>query len=76
MKYTKKINIYFTLGLLVVIFGGPLLFAIGLYIKTPLWIKHKTLNKGEFISPSIDFNSLKKKLFLNQTCIHDGKYFI
>ncbi|MDQ8038884.1 MAG: hypothetical protein REH83_00585 [Rickettsiella sp.] len=75
MKNTKKLNIYFNLGLLIFIFIGPLIFAIGLYLKTPQWLKQKTLNNGIFISPPIDFDKLKKKIIFKSKSLRRWQVF-
>ncbi|MES2998317.1 MAG: hypothetical protein V4700_03230 [Pseudomonadota bacterium] len=62
MKFNKKINPYVVLGLLIFIFVAPLVLAAMLYRNAPDWLHNKMLNKGQFLSPPLDFTNLKKHL--------------
>ena len=66
MTSNKKLYPYFTLGLLILIFVGPLVAAIILYSQHPVWLMHNTLNKGQLLTSPLYFNTLKKQLILKK----------
>jgi cytochrome oxidase Cu insertion factor (SCO1/SenC/PrrC family) len=66
MNPTKKLNPLFILGLLLLIFMGPLISAVVLYIQSPHWLTEKMLNKGQLISPALAFNTLKKQIIFQK----------
>jgi cytochrome oxidase Cu insertion factor (SCO1/SenC/PrrC family) len=61
MKCNKKVRAYSILGLLLLIFVGPIITAVIIYAQRPHWLSQNTVNKGELISPPLNFNALKKQ---------------
>jgi hypothetical protein len=66
----KKLKNYLILGGLTLIFIGPLAAAVVLYNKHPAWLTDKTLNKGQLLSPPLDFNTLKKQILFKSNRQH------
>lgn len=61
MKYNKKIRSYCILGLLLLIFVGPIVAAMIIYTQRPHWLSQNAVNKGKLISPPLSFHVLKKQ---------------
>lgn len=59
MKKKQSGNYFFILVLLFMLFSMPLIVAIVLYTKNPLWLQHKTINKGHLILTTINLQQLK-----------------
>ena len=59
MKNKPSKNYLFIFLLLIVIFLTPLIAAILLYNNNPLWLHHKTVNKGTLIASSFNLQQIK-----------------
>lgn len=59
MKNKQSKNYLFIFLLLLIIFLTPLIVAVVLYNKNPLWLHHKTVNKGTLISSSLNLQQIK-----------------
>ena len=59
MKKKKSKNYLFIFGLLLAIFLIPLILSAILYKKNPVWLHHKTINKGILIPSSLNFQQIK-----------------
>jgi cytochrome oxidase Cu insertion factor (SCO1/SenC/PrrC family) len=59
MKNKPSRNYLFIFLLLLIIFLTPLIVAVLLYNKNPLWLHHKTVNKGTLISSSLNLQQIK-----------------
>lgn len=60
MKLKKQQKPSFVLLGLLCLFLSPLILAIILYLKKPIYLHHKTTNKGQLIDSLANFNSLDK----------------
>ncbi len=67
MIANKKLRPYFILVWLMLIFIGPLVVAVVLYSQHPAWLTQVTLNKGQLLSPPLDFNTLKKNVIFKSS---------
>lgn len=76
MKNNSSKNYLFVFLLLIIIFLSPLITAILLYNKNPLWLHHKTVNKGTLISSNLSLQQIN--LISYNTTIHslNGKWFL
>lgn len=59
MKYIQSKNHHFIFLLLIVIFLTPLIVAVFLYNKNPLWLHQKTVNKGYLLASPCDLQQIK-----------------
>lgn len=59
MKKKKSKNYLFIFGLLLAIFFIPLILSAILYKKNPIWLHHKTINKGILIASSLNLQQIK-----------------
>jgi hypothetical protein len=59
MKYKHPKNYLFIFLLLLIIFLTPLILALVLYNKNPLWLHQKTVNKGTLISAGTNLHKIK-----------------
>ena len=76
MKKKKSKNYLFIFTLLLIIFLTPLIAAIILYNKNPLWLYQKTVNKGTLISSSLNLQQIK--LISDKAPLHSlsGTWFL
>ncbi|MEN9448597.1 MAG: hypothetical protein RJA25_1887 [Bacteroidota bacterium] len=58
MKNKTPTNYLFIFLLLLIIFLAPLVVAVLLYNKNPIWLHHKTVNKGTLISSSLNLQQI------------------
>lgn len=58
MKHKKSKNYLFIFLLLFILFLMPLIVAVILYNKNPLWLHHKTVNKGYLISSDLALDQI------------------
>jgi cytochrome oxidase Cu insertion factor (SCO1/SenC/PrrC family) len=59
MKYIQSKNNHFIFIILIVIFLTPLIVAVLLYHKNPLWLHQKTVNKGYLLALPWDLHQIK-----------------
>ena len=59
MKKKKSKDYFYIFALLVVIFLTPLIVSAILYKKNPVWLHHKTINKGTLISSNLNLQQIK-----------------
>lgn len=59
MKNKLSKNYLFIFLLLLIIFLTPLILAVLLYNKNPLWLHQKTVNKGTLLSSSVNLQQIK-----------------
>ncbi len=59
MKHQQPKNYLSIFLLLLIIFLTPLMVAILLYNKNPLWLHHKTVNKGYLIPSGLNLHQIK-----------------
>lgn len=59
MKKKKSKKYLFIFGLLLAIFLIPLILSAILYKKNPVWLHHKTINKGTLISSNLNLQQIK-----------------
>jgi hypothetical protein len=76
MKKKKSKNYLFIFTLLLIIFLTPLIAAVILYNKNPLWLHQKTVNKGTLISSSLNLQQIK--LISHKAPLHSlsGTWFL
>lgn len=76
MKKKQPKNYLFILLLLLIIFLTPLIVAVMLYNENPLWLHHKTVNKGTLISSSLNLQQIK--LISHRTTLRslNGTWFL
>ena len=60
MKSKKQLKSLFILLSLLFLFLSPLILAIILYVKQPIYLQHKTTNRGQLIDSLANFNALDK----------------
>lgn len=58
MKNKTPTNYLFIFLLLLIIFLTPLVVAVLLYNKNPIWLHHRTVNKGTLISSSLNLQQI------------------
>ncbi|MFZ0219399.1 MAG: hypothetical protein WAL30_04250 [Candidatus Aquirickettsiella sp.] len=59
MKKKQPANYLFIFVLLLILFLAPLVLAVILYKKNPLWLHHQTVNKGYIIPSNFNLQQLK-----------------
>jgi hypothetical protein len=59
MKKKKSKNYLFIFVLLLAIFLIPFIVSVILYKKNPVWLHHKTINKGTLISANLNLQQIK-----------------
>ena len=66
----------FIFSLLLILFLTPLIIAVMLYNKNPLWLHHKTVNKGTLISSRLNLQQIK--LISHRTTLRslNGSWFL
>lgn len=69
-------NYLFILLLLLSIFLTPLVIAALLYNKNPLWLHHKTVNKGTLISSSLNLQQIKLMSHRTRLRSVNGSWFL
>lgn len=76
MKKKHTPHYLFIFLLLLIIFLTPLIVAVALYNKNPLWLHHKTVNKGTLIPFNLSLQQLK--LIPNRTKLRsfNGSWFL
>ncbi len=76
MKQKQPTHYLFIFLLLLVIFLMPLIIAMALYNKNPLWLHHKMVNKGTLISANLNLQQIN--LISHNTTIHSlkGRWFL
>lgn len=58
MKHKQSKNYLIIFLLLIIIFLAPLIIAVLLYNKNPLWLHKKTINKGYLLSSNVNLQQL------------------